>query len=141
MVRKFIYKLTTNSNMKWIKAVVVFLLLVGLVTTASAKVEKKIGIETVHNWIGQGESHWYYSYVTSPTFDVYLVWNNPSNSLTLTVYSPNGGIKTYRDNYDGKIDGKIMIRIKNAKTGYWFFRVYGERVKGIQFYSFAVYEH
>ncbi len=33
-----------------------------------------------------------------------------------------------------------MVRIKNAKAGYWFFRVYGEEVIGIQSYSFAVYE-
>jgi len=126
--------------MKWVKAVAVLLLLVGLATTASAKVEKEIGVETIHNWIRQGESHWYWSHITSSTFDVYLVWNNPSNSLTLTVYSPDGSVKTYRDGYDGKIDGKIKVRIKNAKTGYWFFRVYGERVRGIQFYSFAVHE-
>jgi hypothetical protein len=124
--------------MKWVKAVAVLLLLVGLATTANAK--KEVGVETIHNWIRQGESHWYYSYVTSSTFDVYLVWNNPSNSLTLTVYSPDGSVKAYRDGYDGKIDGTIKVRIKNAKAGYWFFRVYGERVEGIQFYSFAVYE-
>jgi len=126
--------------MKLFKAVAVLLLLVGLATTASAKVEKEVGVETIHNWIRQGESHWYYSYVTSSTFDVYLVWNNPSNSLTLTVYSPDGSVKAYRDGYDGKIDGTIKVRIKSAKAGYWFFRVYGERVEGIQFYSFAVYE-
>jgi|GEM_PF-2160327 len=128
--------------MKWIKLLAFSILLIGLTTTTGAKVEKSkdIGVNTVHNWIGQGESHWYYSYITSPTFDVYLVRNNPSNSLTLTVYSPDGSVKTYRDNYDGKMDGKILVRITNAQRDYWFFRVYGEGVSGTQFYSFAVYD-
>ena len=142
MVRKVIYKLTTNLNMKWTKILIVLVLLACLTTTATAKtVKKEIGIETIYNWIRQGESHWYYSHIASSTFDVYLVWNNPSNSLTLTIYTPDGTVKTYRDSHDGKIDGKIKVRITNAQGGYWFFRVYGEKVSGIQFYAFAVYEH
>ncbi len=128
--------------MKWIKLLAFSILLIGLTTTAGAKVKKSkdVGVNTVHNWIGQGESHWYYSYITSSTFDLYLVWNNPSNSLTLTVYSPDGSVKTYKDNYDGKMDGKILVKITNAQRGYWFFRVYGERVSCTQLYSFAVYD-
>ena len=131
MVRKVIYKLTANLNMRWAKALIILALLACLMTTASAKtVKREIGIETVYNYIRQGESHWYYSQITSSTFDVYLTWNNPSNSLTLTVYSPDGSTKTYRDSYDGKLDGRIMVRIKNTQSGYWFFRVYGERING-----------
>lgn len=141
MVRKIIYKLTANLNMRWTKVLIILALLACLTTTASAKtVKREIGIETVYNYIRQGESHWYYSQITSSTFDVYLIWNNPSNSLTLTVYSPDGTVKDYRDSYDGKTDGQIKVRITNAQSGYWFFRVYGEKVIGIQFYSFAVYE-
>ena len=123
--------------MKWVKVVAVFLLLIGLTATANAK---EIGVETIHNYIKQGESHWYRSQITSSTFDVYLIWNNPSNGLTLTIYSPDGTVKTYKDRYDGKLDGQIKVRITNAESGYWFFRVYGEKVSGVQFYAFAVYE-
>ena len=101
---------------------------------------KEVDIKTVNDYIRQGESHWYTSHISSSTFEVYLVWNNPSSSLTLTVYSPDGVSKTYSDGYDGRIDGKIRVKIADVLPGYWFFRVYGERVEGAQQYSFAVYE-
>ena len=99
---------------------------------------KEIGINTVYDSVRQGETDWFYEYVSSSSFDVYLIWNNPSNSLTLTIYSPDGTYQTFRDSSDGRVDGKIVLTISNAQTGLWYFKVYGERVSGVQYYSLTV---
>ncbi|WP_456370006.1 hypothetical protein [Geoglobus sp.] len=99
----------------------------------------EIGINTVYDSIKQGETDWFSRYVSSPTFDVYLVWINPSSSLTLTLYSPNGDVYgPFRDSSDGAVDGKIALTVENAEQGVWYFKVYGERVSGVQYYSLTV---
>ncbi|WP_148212123.1 peptidase domain-containing protein [Ferroglobus placidus] len=99
---------------------------------------KEIEINTVYDSVRQGEADWFYEYISSSSFDVYLVWNNPSNSLTLTVYSPDGTYQTFRDSSDGRVDRKILLTISNAQTGLWYFKVYGEKVSGVQHYSLTV---
>ncbi|WP_456477738.1 hypothetical protein [Geoglobus ahangari] len=99
----------------------------------------EIGINTVYDSIKQGETDWFSRYISSQTFDVYLVWNNPSSSLTLTLYSPNGDVYgPFRDSSDGAVDGKIALTVENAEQGVWYFKVYGERVGGVQYYSLTV---
>ena len=102
------------------------------------KIDRKISIQTVHDTIKQGVVNWYCKYISSSTFTISLVWNNPSNSLTLTVYSPDGSCTTFTDSSDGSIDGKIVITIYDATRGYWFFEVYGAKVREVQPYSFTV---
>ncbi|AIY90961.1 peptidase domain protein [Geoglobus acetivorans] len=93
----------------------------------------------MYDSIKQGETDWFSRYISSPTFDVYLVWINPSSSLTLTLYSPNGDVYgPFRDSSDGAVDGKIALTVENAEQGVWYFKVYGERVSGFQHYSLAV---
>jgi len=102
---------------------------------------KEIGINTVYDSVRQGETDWFYEYVSSSSFDVYLIWNNPSNSLTITLYSPDGSVYgPFRDSSDGVIDGRIVLTVENAEQGLWYFRVYGERVSGVQYYYLSVYE-
>ena len=105
----------------------------------SAANAKEIGINTVYDSVRQGETDWFYEYISSSSFDVYLIWNNPSNSLTLTLYSPDGSVYgPFRDSSDGVVDGKIALTVENAERGVWYFRVYGERVSGVQHYSLTV---
>ncbi|RLI79976.1 peptidase domain-containing protein [Archaeoglobales archaeon] len=117
-----------------ILVMVATLILATTTATAAAKVQPK----TVYDSIRQGETDWFYQYISSSSFNVYLIWNNPSNSLTLTIYSPNGEHQTFWDSSDGKVDGKIILTIKNAEQDIWYFRVYGEKVTGVQYYSFTV---
>ena len=117
-----------------LKILVMLAMLILVTTTAAAKVQPK----TVYDSIRQGETDWFYQYISSSSFNVYLIWNNPSNSLILTIYSPNGEHQTFWDSSDGKVDGKIILTIKNAEQGVWYLRVYGEEVTGVQYYSFTV---
>ncbi len=137
MVRKHICQFVANVSMRlgltWLAVAVVLLL---ATATASAS---QVGIQTVYDTITQGETGWYTRYISSSTFTVYLVWNNPSNSLTLTMYSPDGSVYgPFRDADDGRIDGRVVLTVSNAQTGIWVFKVYGEKVTGVQSYSFAV---
>ena len=121
--------------MRGLKILLVVAALVALLLPVTAK---EIGINTVYDSVRQGETDWFYEYVSSSSFDVYLIWNNPSHSLTLTLYSPDGTYQTFRDSSDGRVDGKIVLTISNAQTGLWYFKVYGERVSGVQYYSLTV---
>ncbi len=67
--------------------------------TATAKIE----INTVYDSVRQREADWFYEYVSSSSFDVYLIWDNPSNSLTLTHYSPDGSV------YGERVSGVILL--------------------------------
>ncbi len=99
---------------------------------------KKISTQTVSDTITQGETDWYYEYISS-SFKVELLWGNPSNILTLTIYSPDGAVYgPYYDSDDGRIDGKIALNIRNAVPGIWNLRIYGEDVDGVQSYIFMV---
>ena len=122
--------------MKATKLIIMLAVLLMFTPVVSAK---KISIQTVYDIITQGETDWYCKYISSSSFSVYLVWNNPSNSLTLTIYSPNGDVYgPYHDADDGRIDGKITLDVINAEQGIWYFKVYGERVSGVQPYSLTV---
>jgi hypothetical protein len=107
----------------------------------SAANAKEIGINTVYDSVRQGETDWFYEYISSSSFDVYLIWNNPSNSLTLTLYSPDGIVYgPFGDSSDGVIDGRVILTVEDVEQGLWYFKVYGERVSGVQYYSLTVYE-
>jgi len=120
-------------------ALLLVILLVIPATVNAKKIDNgKVSIQTVYDTITQGDVDWYYKYITASTFTVSLVWNNPSNKLTLTVYSPDGSWTTFTDSSDGSIDGRIVITIYDATPGCWFFEVYGAKVRGKQPYSFTV---
>lgn len=100
-----------------------------------------IGINTVYATITQGQTNWHTKNVTTfiTTLNVDLNWGNPSNSLRLRIYSPDGYVfGPYFDNADGVIDGRINLDIRNpngiAKST-WRYEVYGYSVVGTQSYS------
>jgi hypothetical protein len=95
--------------------------------------------------ITQGETDWYSLYVPPGKDNLWvdLDWGDTSDSLTLTIYSPDGTVLgPYHDADDGKDNGRIFLCIsKNGglPSGTWYFKVYGERVQGVEDYSFVAY--
>jgi len=91
--------------------------------------------------ITQGRTNWHTksvsSYITSLNVD--LNWGNPSNSLRLKIYSPDGyTFGPYYDSFDGSNNGRINFYINNANgiaKGTWYYEVYGDHVSGTQTYS------
>lgn len=100
-----------------------------------------IGIQSVYATITQGQTNWHTKDVTTfiTTLNVDLNWGNPSNSLRLTIYSPDGYVfGPYFDNADGVINGRINLNIRNPDgiaKGTWHYEVYGYSVVGTQSYS------
>ena len=100
-----------------------------------------IGIQSVYATITQGQTNWHTKDVTTfiTTLNVDLNWGNPSNSLRLTIYSPDGYVfGPYFDNADGVTNGRINLNIRNPNgiaKGTWHYEVYGYSVVGTQSYS------
>jgi hypothetical protein len=100
-----------------------------------------ISAMTVSSTITQGTTNWHTKSVTSfiTTLNVDLRWGNPSNSLRLKIYSPDGYVfGPYYDSFDGNTDGRINLNIVNANgiaRGTWYYEVYGDQVAGTQAYS------
>ena len=96
---------------------------------------------TVSGSITQSQTTWQTkvvsSYITSMNVDLY--WGNPSNSLQLRIYSPDGSkYGPFYDNYDGAIDGRINLNVLNSAgvpKGTWYYEIYGYSVKGTQSYT------
>ncbi|MCM1986344.1 peptidase domain-containing protein [Methanococcoides seepicolus] len=94
----------------------------------------------VADTITQGETNWHTrtvsSYATSLHID--LNWGDTSDSLRLRVYDPNNQlIGTFYDSFDGSIDGRINIDIRNSSgidLGTWRYEVYGYSVSGTEDY-------
>jgi hypothetical protein len=95
----------------------------------------------VSGTIVQGMTTWHTKAVSSSitSLNVNLYWGNPSNSLRLRVYSPDGYVfGPYYDSFDGTNDGRINFYINNPNgvaRGTWNYEVYGDRVTGTQTYS------
>ncbi|WP_246496118.1 peptidase domain-containing protein [Methanocalculus chunghsingensis] len=103
--------------------------------------EKNTGdVRWVYDTITQGMIHWHQrtvsSHITSLNMD--LNWDNPSNSLRLKIYSPDGHLfGPFYDGFDGAYDGRINLNIINSAgiaKGTWYCEVYGEQVEGTQSY-------
>jgi len=100
-----------------------------------------MGIQSVFSSITQGRTNWHTKSVSSfiTSLNVDLNWGNPSNSLRLKIYSPDGyTFGPYYDNFDGSYNGRINFYINNANgiaKGTWYYEVYGDRVSGTQTYS------
>ena len=75
--------------------------------------------------------------------EVGLNWGDPSDSLTLSIFTPSGSnLGTYHDSFG---NGMIHININPSQgfveEGTWKFKVYGESVSGVEDYTFNVYQH
>jgi len=91
--------------------------------------------------IVQGETNWYSTYVSAGTTELIidLNWGDAANSLRLTVHAPDAVLGPYYDAYDG-VNGRIYLRIKDyagLHPGTWRFEIYGDKVAGIQDYTFV----
>ena len=70
-------------------------------------------------------------------------WGDSSDSLSLTINTPDRTLGPYYDSSDGVVDGRILLRISNPSgylpMGNWKFSVYGSHVNGVEDYSFVAY--
>jgi uncharacterized protein YfaP (DUF2135 family) len=100
-----------------------------------------MNIQTVTSTISQGMTNWHTKVIsaTITSLNVDLNWGNPSNSLQLTIFSPDGHtFGPYYDSFDGVNDGRINLNVINSAgiaKGTWYYAVYGDRVTGTQAYS------
>lgn len=93
--------------------------------------------------ISQGQTVYFSKYVSSGTTSLVpdLYWGDTSDSLTLTISAPDTTLGPYNDASDGIVNGRIYLSVSKPgglTPGTWSFRVYGERVNGVQSYSFTV---
>jgi hypothetical protein len=95
----------------------------------------------VYGSISQGQTQWQSKlvnyYTTSLPFDLY--WGNPSNSLRLRIFTPDGYVLgPFYDASDGTYNGEIYLAVTRSggvAQGTWYTEVYGDRVSGSQSYS------
>jgi hypothetical protein len=93
-----------------------------------------------YNTISQGQYQWAGKnvnyYTTRLPFDLY--WGNPSNSLRLRIFTPDGYVLgPYYDSSDSIVNGEINIYITRSggvAQGSWAMEVYGYSVSGYQSY-------
>jgi|SRR5271157_1411012 len=96
---------------------------------------------TVGSSISQGQTQWFTKYINQgcPGFYTNFYWGNPSNSLQLTIFTPDGYvIGPLNDGSDGVIDGAISLYIwRNGGLagGTYYERVYGQSVTGQQSFT------
>lgn len=93
--------------------------------------------------IVQGQTNWHTKYIGSgcPGYYADLNWGNPSNSLQLTIFTPDGAtLGPYYDSSDGQTNGRILLYITkgggNLPVGTYYHEVYGLSVSGVQYYTF-----
>ncbi|MHC1754951.1 MAG: hypothetical protein AB9861_05880 [Methanosarcina sp.] len=117
-------------------------------TENSLDTENSISLLRSTQYISQGQTITHNVNVGSGVdyLEVDLNWGDTSDSLTLSIYTPSGSkIGTYRDNYDGSVNGRIRLNIDPSQgyveQGTWQFKVYGESVSGTEDYTFNVYQH
>jgi hypothetical protein len=113
----------------------------GYIVTPAKFTEDPFQILRVSDTVIQGETNWHTKSVSTymTTLNVNLYWGNPSNSLQLTIYTPDGyTLGPYYDNADGSVNGRINLAISNPNgiaKGTWTYRVYGYSVSGVQSYT------
>ena len=103
---------------------------------------------TVLDSVRQGESDTHNIYIGSGVnwLEVNLDWTSSTDSLALTIYTPQwGNLGTFHDNDDGITDGKIHLDVVPnqgyVESGTWHFTVYGEQVASQRYYNLNVYQH
>jgi len=113
-----------------------------VVTTVDNSIRLPEMSRLISSSISKGQTQWYSTYVPSGKTSFYpdLNWGNPSNSLELTISAPGATFGPYYDSSDGRMDGRIYLRIYRSgglATGTWLSEVYGYRVSGSQSYSYS----
>ena len=75
----------------------------------------------ISNSIREGQTMYYYSDVESGAnyLEVDLDWGDSTDSLSLTIYAPDGSnTRTYYDADDETVDGRIHLDIVPNQGGY-----------------------
>jgi hypothetical protein len=144
-------------------ALVLLVLLVGLMAASASAVSANTAKQTGNNGyvlspgkgldpgtimpmstsgsIRQGETKWYTRYVSGNPYSINidLYWGNPSNSLRMRIYAPDGSIHgPVYDNFDGILNGDIPVQLYRQgglPSGTYYIEVYGDRVSGTQSFS------
>lgn len=96
---------------------------------------------SISDSITQGETNWWTrglsQYSTTMEFDLY--WGNPSNSLRMRIYAPDGYVYgPYYDNCDGSLNGYIpctLYKSGGLPQGTYYVEIYGASVSGTQSYT------
>lgn len=93
--------------------------------------------------IRQYQTNWHGKYISSgcPGYYLDLNWGNSANSLQLRVYGADGRVYgPFYDSSDGRTDGRILFWVSyNSGTlpaGTYYHEVYGQRVSGVEDYTF-----
>ena len=113
----------------------------GYVVTPGKSTPGEIVIMSISSSITQGQYNLHYKTVSGfyLNMPVDLNWGNPSNSLRLKIYSPDGyTFGPFYDNFDGSNDGRVLVNIRNSNgiaQGTWICEVYGYSVTGTQSYT------
>ena len=91
--------------------------------------------------ISQGQTVFYSANIASGTSSLTtdLDWGLPSDSLSLTIISPDGTLGPYYDESNGDIDLMITNPGGSLTPGTWEFEIYGAQVTGSIGYSFSLY--
>ena len=98
---------------------------------------------SLNNYITQGQVLWAQKTVSgfSTYIDADLYWGNPSNSLSLTVYTPDGYVYgPYYDNCDGLLNGNIPVQLTKSSgiaDGTYYYEIIGCKVTGSQYLTFT----
>jgi hypothetical protein len=77
--------------------------------------------------------------LTRFTYD--LFWQDPTSSLKLTIFAPDGMMGPYYDDSDGIVNGRIYVQVSREDgiaPGDWYAVVEGERINGTQVFMLLV---
>jgi len=102
----------------------------GQITVAQPITNDSAQADAIYNdAITSGETVYHDTTVngSSTSLNVDLKWENPNDSMRLTIYTPDGHVLgPYYDSSDGKIDNAINLEIDNPSgvaSGTWIFKV------------------
>ncbi|ABN58004.1 MULTISPECIES: hypothetical protein [Methanoculleus] len=104
--------------------------------------EKPLPALRSYDTITQGETDEFSNYIPPGKTELVLDlnWGDPSDSLRLMIYAPDTVLGPYYDSYDGTLDGRIRLRIKDSVglyPGTWDYEIYGYDVTGTEDYTFG----
>jgi len=112
----------------------------GYTVTPAKDAGGDVGIRWIYDTITQGETNWHSKIVSTNinTLNVDLNWGDPTDSLRLKIYTPDGYVLgPYFDDDDDTTDGEIDLDIYNPNgitEGTWRYEVYGHSVVGTEDY-------
>jgi hypothetical protein len=102
----------------------------GQITVAQPITNNSTQADAMYNdAIASGETVYHDTTVnsSSTSLNIDLKWENPSDSMRLTIYTPDGHVLgPYYDSSDGKTDNAINLEIDNPSgvaSGTWIFKV------------------